>query len=150
VFRDRAGRTCTCSKSCRLCLTVVYWLLECNKVPLWIENPEYAIISIVYISGVHYTASGSHAALYTDFLRLSNKLYYYVRFQVLAAKSMKVRVFLDTASSGWWWRQYTPLKLRCTPTRIHGTISHKSLIFKLYYYYYSFLYAPYIENRYME
>jgi hypothetical protein len=26
-----------CSKSCRLCLTVVYWLLECNKVPSWIE-----------------------------------------------------------------------------------------------------------------
>jgi hypothetical protein len=30
-----------CSKSCRLCLTVVYWLSECNKVPSWIENPEY-------------------------------------------------------------------------------------------------------------
>jgi hypothetical protein len=25
-----------CSKSFRLCLTVVYWLLECNKVPSWI------------------------------------------------------------------------------------------------------------------
>jgi hypothetical protein len=25
-----------CSKSCWLCLTVVYWLLECNKVPSWI------------------------------------------------------------------------------------------------------------------
>jgi hypothetical protein len=24
-----------CSESCRLCLTVVYWLLECNKVPSW-------------------------------------------------------------------------------------------------------------------
>jgi hypothetical protein len=29
-----------CSKSCWLCLTVVYWLLECNKVPSWIENPR--------------------------------------------------------------------------------------------------------------
>jgi hypothetical protein len=26
-----------CSKSCWLCLTVVYWLFECNKVPSWIE-----------------------------------------------------------------------------------------------------------------
>jgi hypothetical protein len=26
-----------CSKSCWLCLTVVCWLLECNKVPSWIE-----------------------------------------------------------------------------------------------------------------
>jgi hypothetical protein len=33
-----------CSKSCRLCLTVVCWLLECNKVPSWIENPEYVTI----------------------------------------------------------------------------------------------------------
>jgi hypothetical protein len=33
-----------CSESCRLCLTVVYWLLECNKVPSWIENPEYVTI----------------------------------------------------------------------------------------------------------
>jgi hypothetical protein len=35
-----------CSKSFRLCLTVVYWLLECNKVPSWIENPEYVTIYI--------------------------------------------------------------------------------------------------------
>jgi hypothetical protein len=33
-----------CSKSCWLCLTAVYWLLECNKVPSWIE-PEYVTIS---------------------------------------------------------------------------------------------------------
>jgi hypothetical protein len=33
-----------CSKSFRLCLTVVYWLLECNKVPSWIQNPEYVTI----------------------------------------------------------------------------------------------------------
>jgi hypothetical protein len=26
-----------CSKSCWLCITVVCWLLECNKVPSWIE-----------------------------------------------------------------------------------------------------------------
>jgi hypothetical protein len=37
-----------CSKSCRLCLTVVYWLLECNKVPSWIEpRVRYNIISKV-------------------------------------------------------------------------------------------------------
>jgi hypothetical protein len=29
-----------CSKSCWPCLTVVYWLLECNKVPSWIEPPS--------------------------------------------------------------------------------------------------------------
>jgi hypothetical protein len=29
-----------CSMSCWLCLTVVYWLLECNKVPSWIEPPS--------------------------------------------------------------------------------------------------------------
>jgi hypothetical protein len=33
-----------CSKSWWLYLTVVYWLLECNKVPSWIENPEYVTI----------------------------------------------------------------------------------------------------------
>jgi hypothetical protein len=32
-----------CSESCRLCLTLVYWLLECNKVPSWIV-PEYVTI----------------------------------------------------------------------------------------------------------
>jgi hypothetical protein len=32
-----------CSKSFRLCLTVVYWLLECNKVPSWIENPANSL-----------------------------------------------------------------------------------------------------------
>jgi hypothetical protein len=33
-----------CSESCWLCLTVVYWILECNKVPSWIEQPEYVTI----------------------------------------------------------------------------------------------------------
>jgi hypothetical protein len=37
-----------CSESCQLCLTVVYWLLECNKVPSWIENPENVTIHIFY------------------------------------------------------------------------------------------------------
>jgi hypothetical protein len=30
-----------CSKSFRLCLTVVCWLLQCNKVPLWNRTYEY-------------------------------------------------------------------------------------------------------------
>jgi hypothetical protein len=34
-----------CSKSCWLCLTVVYWLLECNKVPLWNRTYDYVTIS---------------------------------------------------------------------------------------------------------
>jgi hypothetical protein len=38
-----------CSKSFRLCLTVVYWFLECNKVPSWIENPEYVTVCIACI-----------------------------------------------------------------------------------------------------
>jgi hypothetical protein len=33
-----------CSRSFRHCLTVVYWLLECIKVPSWIENPEYVTV----------------------------------------------------------------------------------------------------------
>jgi hypothetical protein len=33
-----------CSKSCWLCLTVVYWLLECNKVPSWNRTCEYVTI----------------------------------------------------------------------------------------------------------
>jgi hypothetical protein len=46
VSVPRPGRldVYVCSESCWLCLTVVYWLLECNKVPSWIENPEYATI----------------------------------------------------------------------------------------------------------
>jgi hypothetical protein len=41
-----------CSKSFRLCLTVVCWLLECNKVPSWIENlrNRYNIIIIIISS----------------------------------------------------------------------------------------------------
>jgi hypothetical protein len=41
VSRPCGSDVYVCSKSFRLCLTVVYWLLECNKVPSWIENPEY-------------------------------------------------------------------------------------------------------------
>jgi hypothetical protein len=29
----------------------------------------------------------------------------------------------------WWWRQFTPLKHRSTPTRLHGGITRKALIF---------------------
>jgi hypothetical protein len=40
------GRTCTCVRRVSDCLTVVYWLLECNKVPSWIEQPKYVTISL--------------------------------------------------------------------------------------------------------
>jgi hypothetical protein len=43
-----------CSKSFRLCLTVVYWLLECNKVPSWIEQPEYVTIYLVIYVAVYF------------------------------------------------------------------------------------------------
>jgi hypothetical protein len=39
-----------CSKSFRLCLTVVHWLLECNEVPSWIENPEYVTIFLEWMA----------------------------------------------------------------------------------------------------
>jgi hypothetical protein len=40
VLRPCRSDVYVCSKSCWLCLTVVYWLLECNKVPSWIEPPS--------------------------------------------------------------------------------------------------------------
>jgi hypothetical protein len=33
--------------------------------------------------------------------------------------------------SPWWWRQYAPLRRRFTSTRLHGTISQKTVIFML-------------------
>jgi hypothetical protein len=39
-----------CSKSCWLCLSVVYWLLECNKVPSLIEPPEYTTIPCLFLA----------------------------------------------------------------------------------------------------
>jgi hypothetical protein len=44
----------------------------------------------------------------------------YLRVQVLSTASMRFRVF-------WWWRQYTPLKRRSTPMRLHGATSQKTL-----------------------
>jgi hypothetical protein len=47
-----------------------------------------------------------------------------MRFEVLTASSMKMRVF--------WYirRQYTRLKCHSAPARLHGPISKKALIFK--------------------
>jgi hypothetical protein len=42
-----------CSKSCWLCLTVVYWLLECNKVPSWIEPPSTLQYAHAYRTHIH-------------------------------------------------------------------------------------------------
>jgi hypothetical protein len=39
------------------------------------------------------------------------------------------RCFRCDDSSPWWWRQYASLKRRCTPTRLHGAVSQKVLIF---------------------
>jgi hypothetical protein len=82
------------SKSCRLCLTVVYWLLECNEVPSWIENPR-----------VRYSM-----------LRVNLKR---VRFQVLTPTSMKLAAFwgaapilsdvsqrLTASITSSWWRRH--------------------------------------------
>jgi hypothetical protein len=69
-----------------------------------------------------------------------------VRFQVLTAASMKSIAFLDIMPcslvgvdrrfrcacfiiSLLCWGQYTPLKRQSTPTRLHGAISQKLLIF---------------------
>jgi hypothetical protein len=40
VPRPCGSDVCLCSKRCWLCLTVVYWLLECNKVPSWNRTCE--------------------------------------------------------------------------------------------------------------
>jgi hypothetical protein len=45
-----------CSKSCRLCLTVVYWLLECNKVPSRNREPRvrYNTFQVLYCVTWHH------------------------------------------------------------------------------------------------
>jgi hypothetical protein len=79
-----------------------------------------------------------------------------VRFEVLRALSMKMKVFWDIVlcslhgvhqrfrcaywrrlhgaitqkTSHWWWMQYAHLKRQSTPARLHGAISQKTLIFK--------------------
>jgi hypothetical protein len=41
-----------------------------------------------------------------------------------------VRLFQGAEATWlWWWRQYTPLKCRCTSTRLHGVMSEKAVIF---------------------
>jgi hypothetical protein len=56
-----------CSKNCRLCLTVVYWLLECNKVTSRIEQPEYVTI-IIFRSERTCFASASCRVCYSEVL----------------------------------------------------------------------------------
>jgi hypothetical protein len=51
---------------------------------------------------------------------------YSVRFLVLMAASMKVRAFWDIVSLE---LQYAPPKRRSNPTRLHGPITQKALIF---------------------
>jgi hypothetical protein len=40
VLRPCGSDVYVCSESFWRCLAVVYWLLECNKVPSWIEPPS--------------------------------------------------------------------------------------------------------------
>jgi hypothetical protein len=42
------------------------------------------------------------------------------------------RCVMSPSSGRWWWKQYASLKRRSTPTRQHGAISQKTLIFILY------------------
>jgi hypothetical protein len=63
--------------------------------------------------------------------RVGRKTLISVRFKVLTTASMKMSPFLDMASCAWWWKLYAPLKCRSTSTRLHGTISHKTVILAL-------------------
>jgi hypothetical protein len=40
--------------------------------------------------------------------------------------------FVEVHSSPWWWRQYAPLKRRCTSKRLHGAVFQRVFIFKIY------------------
>jgi hypothetical protein len=63
---------------------------------------------------------------------------YLARFQVLTAASIKMTVFWGVASCSFveidrrfrLRKQYAPLKLQYTSTRLHGGISHKAVIFR--------------------
>jgi hypothetical protein len=91
------------------------------------------------------------ARMFMNFILLI--LYYILRFHVLTAASMKMRALwgIEPCSLGvgrrfrcaycllhqgdecshpssWWWK-YVPLERRSTPTRLHGAISQKALIF---------------------
>jgi hypothetical protein len=77
------------SQSCRLCLTVVYWLLECNKVPSWIE-PEYATIYIyMYIYIYIYIYIHTHTHTHTHRVSLLNNV-----IASLCIAFKRVRAFL--------------------------------------------------------
>jgi hypothetical protein len=44
---------------------------------------------------------------------------------------LKYTVFTETPpSSGWRLKQYTPMKRRFNPTRLHGVITKKALVFR--------------------
>jgi hypothetical protein len=63
-----------CSESCRLCLTVVYRLLECYKVPSWIEQPEY-----VTLYKESFEKSAWKSTLWTNTAKhVNNYKFYYV------------------------------------------------------------------------
>jgi hypothetical protein len=46
-----------CSKSCRLCLTVIYWLFEYNKLPLWNRTCEFVTILFSYQGSTRHVNS---------------------------------------------------------------------------------------------
>jgi hypothetical protein len=65
-----------CSNSCWLCLTVIYWLLECNKVPSWIEPPStlqyhgYKNIILLLIHKTYFVRMLYYSASFMNFLKL--------------------------------------------------------------------------------
>jgi hypothetical protein len=90
-------------------------------------------------AGLNYILWNSH---FTNGDKYDNtftvNFFYYVRFPFLKAENMNMSAFWDIVlcsvvevddESRWWWRQYAPLKRRCTP-RLNAAISHKALIFK--------------------
>jgi hypothetical protein len=90
-----------CLKSCWLCLTVVYWLLECNKVPSWIENPEYVTIYIVTYSQIVFHDGSLLDSMFSTQLLItvhsSSRILTYV-WQILELQ--RIRLLSSSFSTG--------------------------------------------------
>jgi hypothetical protein len=79
VLRPYRSDVYVCLKSCCLCLTVVYWLLECNKVPSWIEPPN----TLQYLEFITWAKKSRFFYLYLEFITWAKKS----RFQVQSLKA---------------------------------------------------------------
>jgi hypothetical protein len=91
-----------CSKSFRLCLTVVYWLLECNKGPSWIENPEYVTIYIYICNPCVKCAQGNpYTANISDLLCIRIWFYNHAWFIHQSSLAITSRESNNEAGETW-------------------------------------------------